>query len=89
MPGFELFETVFRTRFTDLGATMFTHQKMGKCGDFELKMMNCMEAYGKPLGDTKCKDLVDDFSECITNAKKVLKLLKFFHIDQLSVSCYS
>ena len=63
MPGFELFEPVFRTRFTDLGATMFTHQKMGKCGDFELKMMNCMEAYGKPLGDTKCKDLVDDFSD--------------------------
>lgn len=67
----KLSEPIIRTPFTDMGASMFTEQNTPFCKNFEIKYMKCIEAYGKPLGDTKCKDFLEDFSECVTKTKQV------------------
>lgn len=66
-----LIEPILRTRFTDMTAPLFTHQKNEECRDFELKYVYCMEAYGKPYGDAKCKDYKDDLTECVFKFKQV------------------
>ena len=64
-------EPIIRTRFTDMTAALFTQQNNLACKDFELKFVYCMEAYGKPLGNTKCKDFEDDLRECVFKGKQV------------------
>lgn len=67
----ELNEPLLRTRFTDMAAALFTSQKNPQCQDFEMRYVTCMEAYGRTMGDQKCKDLRDDFKECIFKIKQV------------------
>lgn len=66
-----IMEPIIRTRFTDKTAPLFTAQRINVCDDFELKFVTCMEAYGKSVGSTKCKDLKDDLTECIFKTKQV------------------
>ncbi len=70
-------EPILRTRFTDMTAAMFTHQKNEVCKDFELRFVYCMEAYGRPLGDTKCQELKDDLNECVFKNKQVCYAVPF------------
>ena len=67
----DLYEPYIRTRFTDMAAVMFTFQEHPFCKDFDLKHRYCMETYGSPVGDKKCKDLKDDLWECLTRFKQV------------------
>merc|ERR1719334_1660085 len=45
------------------------HEPLAACPDFEMRLLECMEAYGKDLGRWKCKDYNEDFSECVYKKK--------------------
>ncbi|KAB0803520.1 hypothetical protein PPYR_02663 [Photinus pyralis] len=53
-----------RSPFTDLTGAMVSHQWYGQCADMELKVMDCLEAYGVDKGRKKCDTLIQDFQEC-------------------------
>lgn len=65
----------FRSPLTDVTGCVINHQTYGKCAEFEMKMMDCLEAYGMGRGETKCKDLVADFQECVGNKKQMLRFV--------------
>ncbi|KAI9551484.1 hypothetical protein GHT06_021817 [Daphnia sinensis] len=67
-----LTEPILRTRFTDMSAALFSAQKT-ECKDFELRYVYCLEAYGKSLGESKCKDLKDDIQECFFKFKQLAR----------------
>lgn len=54
----------FRSPFTDLTGTLVTHQWYGRCEDFEMRAMQCLEAYGFDRGQEKCEKILRDFREC-------------------------
>ncbi|KAK5647687.1 hypothetical protein RI129_002579 [Pyrocoelia pectoralis] len=54
----------FRSPFTDLTGSLISHQWYGRCADMELKVLDCLEAYGVDKGRRKCEDLIADFQEC-------------------------
>ncbi|KAJ9591561.1 hypothetical protein L9F63_001915 [Diploptera punctata] len=64
----------FRSPFTDLTGSLINHQTYGRCEDFEMRMMNCLEAYGAERGVKKCKDLIDDFHECSSRKKQMMRI---------------
>ncbi|KDR22009.1 uncharacterized protein LOC110827397 [Zootermopsis nevadensis] len=64
----------FRSPFTDLTGSLINHQFYGKCEEMEMRMMNCLEAYGMDRGRTKCKDLHDDLQECFSHKKQKLRV---------------
>lgn len=63
----------FRTPFTDLTGCLVNHQQYDKCGEFEMKMIDCMEAYGVDKGIHKCRDIIADFQECSQMKKQLLR----------------
>lgn len=64
----------FRSPFTDLTQGLTAHaQHYDKCGELEMNMMECLEAYGIQRGKRKCSDLIDDFQECYTMRKQQLR----------------
>ena len=62
----------FRSPFMDLTGSLINHQTYGRCEDFEMSVMNCLEAYGAERGAKKCKDLIDDFHECSSLKKQMM-----------------
>lgn len=60
-----------RTPFTDLTGCLVNHQYYGRCEEMEMRLMNCLEAYGVDRGAKKCKDLMDDLYECSSRKKQV------------------
>ncbi|XP_017755304.1 PREDICTED: uncharacterized protein LOC108547342 [Eufriesea mexicana] len=40
-----------------------------RCRDFELEAAECVCAYGFLIGQTKCKDILDDLLECASGEK--------------------
>ncbi|XP_069681988.1 NADH dehydrogenase [ubiquinone] iron-sulfur protein 5 [Periplaneta americana] len=64
----------FRSPFTDLTRDLVNHQLYGRCEEMEMRVMNCLEAYGADRGMKKCKDLIDDFQECSTRKKQMLRV---------------
>lgn len=63
----------FRSPFTDLTGALVNCQHYDKCGEMEMKMVECLEAYGTQRGKKKCADLIDDFYECYTGRKQELR----------------
>lgn len=59
-----------RTPFTDLTGAIISHQWHGSCADMEMKVIDCLDAYGLTRGKVKCKDLMDDFKECYMRTKQ-------------------
>lgn len=73
----------YRNFLTDLGANV-TNIQGGKCQDFELNAMECIEYYGAKQGLTACKDWYDDYIECVHECKQKLRVIAMFkkrHID--------
>ncbi|XP_047000401.1 NADH dehydrogenase [ubiquinone] iron-sulfur protein 5 [Schistocerca americana] len=64
----------FRLPFTDLTGCMVNHQHYSRCAGFEMKMMDCLEAYGVERGKEKCKTLIEDFKECALRTKQKLRI---------------
>lgn len=71
------FGPFFRSPFTDLTGSLVNHQQYDKCGEREMNMMDCLEAYGMQRGVKKCKDLMDDFQECVGMQKQLMR----FHVS--------
>lgn len=71
-----------RTPFTDLTGSLINHQHYGKCGEMELSMMECLEAYGVDRGTKKCADLIADFQECHGMKKQMMRFnVSYFYIS--------
>lgn len=64
----------FRTPFTDLTGHLANHQYYSPCGKMEMKMMNCLEAYGLHKGKQVCADMIEDFNECVLKKKQLKRL---------------
>jgi len=65
------------TYFTDMGANMFDGQG-GRCMDFEMQALECIEYYGSKQGITACKDWYDDYIECRHGSKQSLRVKAMF-----------
>lgn len=65
------FAPAFRTPMTDLVGGLLTHQTGSRCADFEMRAMECLEAYGVQKGRVRCVDYLDDLRECTYQAKQV------------------
>lgn len=59
-----------RTPFTDIFGSLQNFQDHPECGPFEMRVVDCLEAYGVPRGREKCKLLMDDFRECAMKSKQ-------------------
>lgn len=60
-----------RNPITDFTGPLMSAQTGLRCADFEMRLMNCFEAYGYPKGIEKCEAYYDDFKECCTRDKQV------------------
>ncbi|KAF2354004.1 NADH:ubiquinone oxidoreductase iron-sulfur subunit 5 [Trinorchestia longiramus] len=69
MTGLPQFHPYFRTPLTDLGSHMISHQSGGMCRDFEMRAVECVEAYGTHKAETLCRDYMDDLFECVHGDK--------------------
>lgn len=65
------FGPAFRTPMTDLVGNLITHQTATRCADFEMRAMECLEAYGVQKGRVRCVDYLDDLRECAFQTKQV------------------
>jgi len=68
------FAPTFRTPMTDLTGGIMTHQSFSKCADFEMRAMECLEAYGVQHGRSKCQDYMDDLRECMFQTKQLARV---------------
>ncbi|KAG7172029.1 NADH dehydrogenase [ubiquinone] iron-sulfur protein 5-like [Homarus americanus] len=69
----------FRTPLTDLTGGILTHQSSSKCADFEMRAMECLEAYGVQRGKTRCIDYLDDLRECTYKTKQLSRVAAMRH----------
>lgn len=60
----------FRSPLTDLTGCIMNHQWYGRCGEMELKMIDCVEAHGLDRAREKCDTLLKDFQECASRNKQ-------------------
>ena len=45
------------------------------CADFEMRMADCLEAYGLHKGQEKCEDFISDLRECFYNGKQMQRVV--------------
>jgi NADH dehydrogenase (ubiquinone) Fe-S protein 5 len=74
-----------RSPFTDLTGCLVNHQYYGRCEEMEMRVMNCLEAYGLDRGRKKCKNLMEDLQECASRKKQV----NYFYIYSVENSGYN
>jgi len=70
-------QPIIKNYVTDLFALAFTQQSEARCPDFELRLVECYEAYGRRKGNIMCRDFYDDLYECITREKQMKRLDAF------------
>ncbi|XP_028129250.1 uncharacterized protein LOC114325387 [Diabrotica virgifera virgifera] len=63
-----------KSPFTDLTGSLVNHQWYGECADMELKVLDCLDAYGLDRGLKKCDDLIEDFRECALKTKQFKRM---------------
>ncbi|MCL4121703.1 UNVERIFIED_CONTAM: hypothetical protein GTU68_034499 [Idotea baltica] len=56
---------------TRVTGPLLTYQRSPRCRDFEMRYMECLDAYGIRMGRTKCKDYMEDLRECANSVKTV------------------
>jgi len=71
------FTPTIKTFATDMGANILNFQQ-GRCQDFELNALECIEYYGSKQGLTACKDWYDDYIECVHQSKQKLRIKAMF-----------
>lgn len=74
MAGFHV-TPFFRSPFTDLGGALVNAQHYDKCGELEMRMMECLEAHGAVRGKKVCSEVIEDFHECFSLRKQQLRTL--------------
>lgn len=57
------------------------HAQYSGCGDRELKLFECLEAYGNFRGKEVCRDLIEDFYECLRMPKRMQRY-KLMNIER-------
>jgi len=67
-------QPLMRNFVTDAFALSNTQQGSNKCPDFELRLVECYEAYGRTKGNTLCRDFYDDLYECTFKEKQMNRL---------------
>ncbi|XP_025195077.1 NADH dehydrogenase [ubiquinone] iron-sulfur protein 5 [Melanaphis sacchari] len=65
----------FRNPITDFTGPLMSAQTGVRCADFEMKLMNCYEAYGYPKGIEVCQAYYEDFKECCTREKQMSRIV--------------
>lgn len=84
--------SLFRNPLGDIWDEFVTMQGYELPAKIEMKMMNCLEAYGLPQGYYKCEDLIQDYFELYSQNKAVSSplvtgairyLCKFFNTQRL------
>jgi len=63
----------FRTPFTDMTGPI-GHQCHGPCMAYNLRWLDCLEAYGQIQGKEKCKLIFQDFAECVGQWKQLQRV---------------
>ncbi|XP_008546642.1 uncharacterized protein LOC103570624 [Microplitis demolitor] len=64
----------FRNVFTDIFGGLLNFQDHPECAKHELRVVDCLEAYGTHHGKTKCRVLLEDFRECVWRDKQILRM---------------
>lgn len=64
-----------RSPLTDLTGAIVSHQWYSPCADMELKVLDCLEAYGLDRGIQKCDVLIEDFNECALKTKQFKRIV--------------
>lgn len=59
---------------TDLFHHVRGLQSMKECSQYELKYMECMEAYGYQRGKEKCRLILEDMYECAFKLKRLQRV---------------
>lgn len=67
---FDVYDPWLKCFMTDLTGDHFSSQYFGRCANLELKVLDCMEAYGLHRGLKKCEDLMLDYKECVHRIKQ-------------------
>lgn len=62
----------------------FLDAQLSECADFEMRMGDCLEAYGLHRGAKACEDYIADMRECVLNGKQKqrVKHMRIEHIEQ-------
>ena len=60
----------FRTPWTEALGSTYNYQDHPFCRDFELRLANCVEAYGWYRSQEKCTLLFKDLEECLYSQKR-------------------
>lgn len=63
-----------RTPWTEALGSAYTYQDHPICRDFELRLVDCVEAYGWYRSQEKCNLLFKDLEECLYNLKRNKRL---------------
>ena len=50
---------------------MEQRQETDRCADFELRLADCLEAYGYPASEEKCLPYLRDLQECVISPKQM------------------
>lgn len=65
---------VLKSPFTDVTTAFITSQwGNNPCNDYEMRALDCLEAYGMRKGAKKCDLLLEDFKECSIKVKQILR----------------
>lgn len=61
---------MFKGPMTDIFLNVRNFQDHKECAQYELKYIDCMEAYGYHRGKEKCRLILEDMYECILGIKR-------------------
>jgi len=70
-------QPMFKNFLTDMTSSLMTGQGQ-QCQDFEVNAMECIEYYGAHQGMEACKDWYEDYIECQSGAKQLLRQKAMF-----------
>ena len=68
-------DPIIKTKVTTYLEPFVDAQKYENCGDFVMRLGDCLEAYGVHKGKTVCQDFISDYNECMTMGKSKQRVL--------------
>ncbi|XP_054711799.1 uncharacterized protein LOC129221353 [Uloborus diversus] len=75
MTGVHPFYSVTRSPFMDINGQFGNVQHIPRCRDMELNVMDCQDVYGKKGLIKQCRDVYEDYYECVWNEKSKARIL--------------
>ncbi|EFN61468.1 hypothetical protein EAG_03400 [Camponotus floridanus] len=65
---------MFKGPVTDLFNQTRSLEFCKECADYELKYVDCLEAYGYHRGKKECRLLLEDMYECVMKIKRIKRV---------------